>query len=416
MKKFLVILGVVGSISGFAQRVVNPVERAGEVQFNTIYTAVPFLMIGPDSRSGAMGDGGVALSPDANSMHWNASKLAFAEGSGEIAVNYNPWMRSLVPDMNMAFISGYFRNNDRSTFGGAMRYFSLGEINFTDNQGNSTGQFKPNEFSLDVAYAMKFSERMSGGITTRFIQSNLTGGISNNNGDGKPGRSLAGDISMYYINDDIKVADYNAELSFGANLSNIGTKMRYSESQVANFLPTNLKVGSALLLEMDETNSLTFHLELNKLMVPTPPLTQRDSATGENVIVAGRDPNVSVASGMFGSFSDAPGEALYNENGEFVGIRPGSVRAEEFKEVNISFGTEYWYMNQFAMRAGFFYENLTKGNRKYVTLGGGLKYTSFDVNLSYLVSLTQNNPLANTWRFSLLFNLDLASASGKEGN
>jgi len=415
MKKLLLILCVVGVQVAQAQRIpANIANRAGEVQFNTIYTAVPFLMIGPDSRSGAMGDAGVALSPDANSMHWNPAKLAFAPNTTELAINYNPWMRALVPDMNVAYLSGYLKRDAKSALGGSLRYFSLGKIQFTDETGNNTIQVTPKELALDAAYSMKFSDQMSGAVSLRFIQSNLFGqATSATGGGGKPGRALAGDISMYYVNDNLKISGTDATLSYGLNISNIGTKIQYSDAQVANFLPTNLRTGVGLKLDMDDYNDVTFHLELNKLLVPTPPVIEYDE-NGEEVIVAGRNPDVSVASGMFGSFTDAPGEVILDDDGNFVGVTPGSVTKEELREVNIALGTEYWYMNQFAMRAGFFYEHQTKGNRKYVTMGGGLKYTSFDFNLSYLISLTQNNPLANSWRFSMIFNLDFTNANPDE--
>ncbi len=374
---------------------------------NTITTAVPFLMISPDSRAGGMGDAGVASSVDANSVHWNASKLAFAEKKMAIGVSYTPWLRALVPDINLAYLSGYYKTKKNGTFGGSLRYFSLGDITFTDINGNTIGQFRPNEFALDVCYALKLSNVFSMGGAVRYVNSNLTGGTFVDGSATKPGRTLAVDISATYRKDKIKVGGKEGILTFGANISNIGGKMSYSNRNSAtnsNFLPINLRLGSSLALNLDEYNSITFLVDANKLLVPTPPVYLLDSkgnvipdGSGGYKIAYGKDPNRGVASGVFGSFSDAPGGAK-----------------EELKEINYSFGMEYWYNKLFAIRGGYFYENPLKGNRQYVTLGAGVKYNVFGLDFAYLIPTKQRNPLENTLRFSLTFDFDAFKAQNDD--
>ncbi|MFM9985084.1 MAG: type IX secretion system outer membrane channel protein PorV [Flavobacteriales bacterium] len=363
-------------------------------QLNTITTAVPFLQITPDSRSGAMGDAGVALSPDANATFWNPAKLAFVEEDMEFSLSYSPWLRALVNDMSLAYLSGYKRLSKNQTVGGSLRYFTLGNITFTDEVGTVIRDFKPNEFALDLCFGQKFSERLGGGVSARFVNSNLTGGTNVLGAESKPGRSLAVDIAMFYTNDDIKIGGKDSRLNFGVNISNIGNKMRYTNSEERDFIPTNLKLGTALTVNMDDYNQLTFALDFNKLLVPTPP---RYGAEGDS-IVAGLDPNVGTATGIVQSFYDAPGD-VDNEGS----IISGSVLKEELREINIGGGFEYWYDKQFAFRTGYFYENYTKGNRQFITLGAGLKYQVITIDMSYLISTTQQNPLANTLRFSLRF-------------
>ena len=386
---------------------------------NTITTAVPFLLISPDSRSGAMGDVGVALSPDANSMHWNPAKIAFAESEMELSLSVSPWLSKLVSDMYLSYLSGYKKLDNKSAIGGSLRYFSLGDITFTDINGSEIRQFKPSEYALDASYAIKLSEKFSGGITARYINSNLTGGLNVGGADSKPGRSFAVDISGYYTNPDFEIGDKDAELAFGFNISNIGAKMAYTNSADRDFIPTNLKLGPSLTLDMDEYNKLTFAIEINKLLVPTPPVYFRDSTgtplvddnTGDYLIAAGKDPNVGVASGIFGSFSDAPGNVSIFEDGT-VEVESGSVFKEELKEFNLGAGIEYWYDKQFALRAGYFYEPPTKGDRNFFTFGAGLKFKQLNVDLSYLVAAQQRNPLANTIRVTLGLKFDDFKNSG----
>ncbi len=327
---------------------INPKELGGS-SINTIQSVVPFLTIAPDSRAGAMGDVGAATSPDVFSMHWNPAKYAFIDGTTGIAISYSPWLRKLVPDINLAYLSGFTRIDRLQVISYSMLYFSLGDIIFTDDFGNEIRPFNPNEFSVDVGYSRKFSDYLSGGMAFRFIYSNLTGGVYAGSTETKPGTSFAGDISVYYQRD-IVLSGKDAMLSFGTNISNIGTKMSYTENQEADFIPINLRLGAALKLDLDQYNSITLAADLNKLLVPTPPIYYEDSldASGNQVIKYGKDPNVSVPVGMLQSFYDAPG--VYTDDGKQI-VSPFQ---EELREIMYSVGMEYWYANQFAVRAGYF--------------------------------------------------------------
>lgn len=393
-KSFIVCLVVLFSlcVKKTSAQLVDQSERAQQVQLNTITTAVPFLMIAPDSRSGALGDAGVALSPDVNAIHWNGSKLAFAEEDLELSFSYSPWLRALVNDMSLGYLSGYKKLNKTQAVGGSLRYFTLGRISFTDEFGQPIRDFRPAEFAVDMAFAQKLSERFSGGISARFVNSNLTGGTNILGAESRPGRSFAVDVNGFYTNDDLKLGDIPTTLNVGFNVSNIGAKMRYTNTDQRDFIPTNLRVGSSLVLSLDDYNDLGFTVDFNKLLVPTPPIYDNDGN-----ILAGRDPNVGVATGIAQSFTDAPGE--YNpETGQVVA---GSVLREELREINIGGGFEYWYDKQFAFRTGYFYEHFTKGFRQFITLGAGIRYQILTIDMSYLISTTQQNPLANTLRFSL---------------
>ncbi len=396
------------SFSGL-QAQLTPGEVSQQVQLNTITTAVPFLMIGPDSRSGALGDAGVALSPDANSLHWNPAKMAFSENEVEFSLSYAPWLRALVDDMNLAYLSGVKRINKRQAWGAALRYFSLGNITFTDETGTTIRDFQPAEFSLDVGYSQKLSDKFSGGIAGRFINSNLTGGTNVLGANSKPGRSVAVDISAFYSNPRTKFAGRDAAFNWGVNISNIGAKMSYSESADRDFIPTNLKLGSALTMKLDDYNSLTFTADANKLLVPTSPIYDQESGVN---IVSGFNPNVGVATAMMQSFYDAPGIVNFNQDGTYT-VEEGSILREEIREWNIGGGIEYLYNDVFAFRTGFFNEHYSKGARQFITLGAGIKYTVFTVDLSYLISTRQQNPLANTLRFTLRLQFsDLVNSSG----
>jgi len=386
---------------------------------NTITTAVPFLLISPDSRAGGMGDAGVALSADANSIHWNPSKLAFAENDGEFSMSYSPWLRNLVPDMSLAYLAGYKRlNNKRSAIGGSLRYFNLGNIVFTDINGSTIRDFKPAEFALDLAFAQKFSDHFSGGIALRYVNSNLTGGLSVQGANSKAGQSVAADVSVFYTKDQIPVGDKDLTFSFGLNISNIGAKMSYTETAAQNFIPINLRLGPSFKLQLDEYNSIAFNLDINKLLVPTPPVydpnNQIDPVTGRTLVLSGRDPNVGIVSGIVGSFSDAPGVVTYDGDSN-VTVLKGSKFKEEIREINLAGGFEYWYADQFAFRAGYFWEHYTKGNRKYFTLGAGVRYSIFSLDLSYLIANTQRSPLANTLRFTLGFKFSKDKKKKTEG-
>ncbi len=371
---------------------------------NTITTAVPFLMIAPDARSGALGDAGVSTSPDANSMHWNPAKFAFIEKDMGLAINYTPWLRTLVNDINLSYLSGFKRIDELQTVAASLMFFSLGDIQFTDEAGVSQGTYRPSEFALDVAYARKLGEHISGGIAMRYVHSNLTQGQDVGSMETRPGRALAADVSAYYQ----KELDWRrtpATFSAGINISNIGNKISYSDDINANFIPINLRFGPTLTLMLDEYNTLAFTLDFNKLLVPTPPIYARGENNaplvdddGNYIIAEGSDPNRGIVSGMFGSFADAPGGF-----------------SEETQEVTFSGGMEYWYDQQFAIRGGYFHEHENKGNRKFFTLGIGLKYNVFGLDFSYIVPVAQRSPLENVLRFSLTFDFDALAAQQDRG-
>jgi hypothetical protein len=376
-------------------------------QINTITTSVPFLQIAPDTRAGGMGDYGVATTPDPNSIHWNPSKLAFIEKKGGFSISYTPWLHALVNDISLAYVSGYKKLPGDQTIAASLLYFSLGNIDFTNEGGDKYASFNPNEWAFDVAYARKLGEQFSGGIALRYIYSNLTGGVTINNGtiNTHAGKSVAADLSGYYRSD-IEVSDKKSLLAFGLNISNIGSKISYTDTKVKDFIPTNFRIGSNLKIELDQYNSVAFGVDFNKLLVPTPPVYEKDAtgnfvldAAGNKVVKAGKDPtNVSVASALFSSWSDAP-----------AGF------SEELKEFTYSIGTEYWYDKQFAIRAGYFHEAETKGNRKFFTIGAGIRYNVFGFDFAYLIPTTQRNPLENTLRFTLLFDFEGLKGGGDEG-
>jgi hypothetical protein len=383
-----------------------------QLQLNTITTAVPFLLITPDSRAGGMGDAGCASSNDVNSIHWNPSKLATADKKMGIGVSYTPWLRALVSDINLAYLSGYYKTKKSGTIGASLRYFSLGEIIFTDANGNQTSVYKPNEFAVDVAYATKLSKEFSVGGAVRFINSNLTGGIMVEGAETKAGRSVAVDISALYRKEKLKLGDKKAIGAIGLAFTNVGAKMSYSDrggKDNADFIPINMRLGGALTVQLDDYNSITLLGDINKLLVPTPPIYAHSyDSTGHDqgikydadnnpVILKGKDPNRGVAEGIFGSFSDAPGGGK-----------------EELREINYSVGMEYWYNKLFAVRIGYFYEHPTKGNRQYFTLGAGVKYNVFGLDFAYLIPTQQRNPLENTLRFTLTFDFDAFKAQNDE--
>ena len=395
MKKSLLLFLSISSVFQMKSQINYDEVLGGNL--NTITTAVPFLLISPDSRAGAMGDVGVATTPDASSMHWNPAKLSFTRDDIGISVSIVPWLRELVPDINLQYIGGYYKLNENEAIGYELRYFSLGDITFTDISGNVIGQYKPNEMAIGSAYSRKLSRNFSLAISGRYIYSNLTGGQSAGGTETVAGQSIATDVSTFYTKP-ISIANKKSDLSFGMNISNIGNKISYTETITRDFIPINLRLGTDLTTKMDDYNKISLSFDLNKLLVPSPPLYNND---GE--MIAGKDPNVAVVEGIFQSFGDAPGEI--DENGNPVS---GSVFREEMREINISAGLEYWYANQFALRAGYFHEHDTKGGRKYLTFGSGVKYNVFALDFSYLISTSNiggTNPLANTMRFTLVFDL-----------
>ncbi|AWW32321.1 hypothetical protein DN752_20460 [Echinicola strongylocentroti] len=360
-----------------------------------IITAVPFLNFAPDSRHAAMGDAGVATTPDANSIHWNSAKLAFVEDDMGFSLSYSPWLGKLVPDMSLSYLTGYMRIDDMSTLGVDLRYFNMGDIQLTNGQGEPIGQFNPRDIAIGTNYSRKLSETLSLGISARFIHSNIAGNItSNGNGDSKPGVSVGVDVGVYQRKE-ILFSNKEAYWSWGANISNIGPKLTYNSADDADYLPTNLRIGTALETALDENNNLTFALDFNKLMVPTPPVykTNEDGsliigADDKPEIDRGKDPDRPLLSAMFGSFADAPDGF-----------------SEEMQELMISFGVEYEYAEKFALRTGYFYENKHKGGRQYFTMGVGFDLKRLGFDFSYLVPQKQNHPLAETLRFSLAYNI-----------
>lgn len=348
---------------------------------NNIITAVPFMLITPDARAGAMGDAGVAIPGDVNSASINPAKLAFLDKPYGFSISYSPWLKSLVPDINLAYLGGFYKLDDRNTIGASLRYFSLGQIQLTDINQQDLGISSPNELAFDVTFARTFGNEFSLGSSVRYIYSNLASGQFSSTGQVHAGNALAVDIAGLYKTSTTMFGK-NTILSAGANISNIGTKMSYSDGGANFFLPTNLKIGGASTIAIDDLSTFTLALDFNKLMVPTQPIYDSNGK-----IISGKDPNRSVPAGIFGSFSDAPGGF-----------------SEELKEVGISTGLEYWYNQQFALRAGYNYQNPMKGDSRYFTFGAGLKYNVFNIDFAYLVANAQTSPLANTLRFSLLFN------------
>jgi len=379
MKKITLLLTVILCVGIIVPRTFA--QKTSTTGANTITTGVPFLTIAPDSRSGAMGDAGVALSPDVNSQHWNPAKYAFAESEMGIGLSYTPWLRSLVQDINLAYLAGYKRLDDHQTVSASLRYFTLGNIQFMSEYGDQLGQQKPNEFAIDMGYTRLLSDNFSGAVALRYIRSDLTGGQMVNGTVTHAGTSYAADVAFYYQNQ-IRMNRKNSTIAAGINISNIGSKISYTDGETKDFIPTNLKIGVSYKTEMDPYNTITFAFDANKLLVPTP---SKDSVD----ILTGLGSTKSPIAGIFSSFSDAPG-----------GMK------EEFKEINFSVGVEYWYNKQFALRAGYFYEDPTKGNRKFFTAGAGLKMNVFALDFSYLLPVAQNNPLANTLRFTLSFDFD----------
>jgi hypothetical protein len=366
-----------------AQSSTNPI--------NVVTTAVPFLRISPDARSGGMGDVGIATIPDANSIFWNQAKIPFALSKSAIAVTYTPWLKGLdLNDVYLASLAGYYKLDELQAISASLRYFSLGNIQFTDNLGNDLQTYRPREFAFDAGYSRKLSDKLGLGIALRYINSNLASGQSSSGSTYKTGSAVAGDISLFHDGTAGKAS--GSGLNWGITLSNLGSKISYTnDASEKDFIPANLGLGLAYVDAVDESNKVTFGLDINKLLVPTPP------ALGDTVALANYH-SKGVVSSWFSSFGDAPGGF-----------------SEEIKEFQVSLGAEYMYNNQFAFRAGYFYEAPTKGDRQYFTLGAGLNYNMFGLNFSYLIpsgSGINRNPLSNTLRFSLIFNLDKETAVG----
>lgn len=360
---------------------------------NTITTAVPFLTITPDSRAGGMGDAGVGTSPDVNSQHWNPAKYAFMKSDMGVGLSYSPWLRALVNDINLAYLVGYKKIDEYQTVSSSLRYFSLGDIIFTNEFAEYQGQQSPNEFAFDIGYSRLLSEVFSGAVNVRYIRSDLTGGQLINGVESHAGNTFAADVA-FYLYKEFRANRKDNIFAAGINIQNIGGKVSYTDGEVKDFIPTMLKLGASYTTELDDYNSISFAFEANKLLVPTPPRYNLDDEDGVIGNINGINDSISVISGIFKSFGDAPG-----------GL------SEELQEINLSAGIEYAYNKQFFLRGGYFYEHENKGNRKFITAGAGLKLNVFALDFSYLLPTQRNHPLENTLRFTLSFDVD---AFGKQ--
>lgn len=380
MNKYILSITSALIVFSFSQEVfgqaTNDPRISEDISARTINTAVPFLMITPDSRSGGMANTGVAISADANSIHWNNAKLAFIESDYGFSLSYTPWLSSLINDMSITYLSGYYKLSDEQAVALSMRYFDLGSIDLIDIYKFPQGSINPKEFSFDGTYSMKLSENLGVGITGRFIYSDISEDIGTD--DASPGTSVAADIGVYY-NSNPKFVGNMANIAFAAHISNIGRKLGYNSSENRDFLPTNLRLGTAYTTHLDPYNKITLAFDFNKLLVPTLPDTANETT---------------MLGGMFKSFSDAPGG--FNE---------------EVKEIAASAGVEYWYNNLFAARLGYSYEHPDKGSWRYFTVGLGFRYQVFGIDFAYLVPTGEDNPLGETLRFSLLFNFEKGANS-----
>ncbi len=355
---------------------------------NTILTALPFLRINPDTRSGGLGDAGVALSTDPNAMHHNAARLAFAEKNLSIAASYSPWLRNLgIDDIYLLYLTGYYKIDNIQSAGLGVRFFSLGSIDFRDDQGNDIGTGNPNELEIAAAYARKLSDKLAASLSAKFIYSNLATGRTIGSSNIESARAFAADLGFLY-KDKLGNSGRRNYLSVGLAITNIGNKVSYTRDTIKDFIPTNIALGFNYEMNFDDYNSLNLIGEINKLMVPSH-IPQGDPKFDANKNNEADYREKALFSGILGSFGDASG-----------GI------TEELQELMYSVGLEYWYDKQFAVRLGYFHEHALKGNRKFMTLGAGLKYKVFGLNVSYLVpTVITRSPLANTIRFSLTYDL-----------
>lgn len=379
MKKtfFVTLVASLFSVYTFSQTTVND-------QLNPIITGVPSLGITPDARAGGMGDVGAGTKPDENSQYWNPAKYAFMESEVGFAFSYTPWLSKLVSDIDLAYLAGYWRFADRQSLSASLRYFSLGEVNLTDYDARITHSIRPNEFAIDVAYSILLSEKFSGAVALRYIRSDLTNGTVENM---YPGNSVAADVAFYYRTP-IAMATGDGALGVGFNVSNMGPKISYDEFETSNFLPTNMRLGASFDYPIDDYNRISVSADLNKLLVPALPRLQDGETSSDYQTRLNEYYDISAISGIFNSFSDAPG-----------GFK------EELKEIVWAVGVEYAYNNQFFVRGGYFHENEIKGNRKFFTAGLGFKLNIFELNAGYVISVAQTNPLDGTLRLGLSFDL-----------
>jgi hypothetical protein len=396
MKKLWIsFLMTAGSLyTSYGQGSPAPVITGQDTTKRPITTAVPFVNIAPDARSSGMGDAGVALlDADANAAYWNPARIAFAEKKAEVSLSYSPWLRKLVNDMSLTFLSGYYKWDERQAVDLSLTYFDLGDIQFTDQNNQSLGDYRPREFAIRAHYSVLLSEYFSMAVGGFFIHSNIAGNVSTSQtAQAKPGNSAGADVAAFYRRQGLNIANQEVDVALGVNISNIGTKMSYSDNNVKDFIPTNLRLGTAVALHLDPYNKMTFLIDANKLLVPTPPLVDR-----QGNIVKGEDPrNLTLLQGIFRSFSDAP-NGFQEEMQEFVG----------------NFGVEYSYQDLFFARAGYATEHKNKGDRKYFSVGLGARYQVFGIDVAYLIPTQRNHPLAETLRFTLRVAFDKQKGSGE---
>ena len=362
----------------------NGWAQDGKSQFNPIDHAVISQTIAPDARAAGMGDVGAATDPDVNSQYWNPAKYPFCISRAGIALNYTPWLRQLVNDIDLAYLSGYYRIGDYSAISGSLRYFSLGEV-YTGS-GDDAMTVKPYEMSLDVAYSLMLSERFSIAAAIRWLYSDLRYDYSE---DASPASAVAADLACYY-NNYINIGQRECQLGLGLNISNIGSKITYFGDERSNFLPANMRLGASLMVPVDEYNRFTIAADANKLLVPTVPKQNEGESKEEyEQRVIDEYNNVSAISGIFKSFHDAPG-----------GLK------EELPEIQWSVGAEYVYHDQFTLRAGYHHQSENKGNLKYFTVGGGFRMNVFSLDVGYVIATAKSNPLDQTLRFTLAFDMD----------
>ncbi len=354
-----------------------------KMMFNPVEHAVISQTIAPDARGAGMGDVGVATDPDVTSQHWNPAKYPFCISRAGVALNYTPWLRKLVGDIDLAYLAGYYRIGDYSALSGSLRYFSLGEVYTYDGSDMTV---KPYEMAFDVAYSMMLSEKFSLGAAIRFIHSDLRYDYSE---DSKPASAFAADLSMYY-NNYVMLGSRESQLGLGVNISNIGSKISFFGDEESQFLPANLRLGASLMIPVDEYNRFSIAADANKLLVPTVPRQEEgESNTDYQDRVRRQYSDVSSISGIFKSFGDAPG-----------GFK------EELEEIQWSIGAEYVYHDQFTLRAGYHHQAESKGNLKYFTVGGGFRMSVFSLDVGYVISTARSNPLDQTLRFTLAFDMD----------
>ena len=352
--------------------------------FNPVNTSVTSQTIAPDARAAGMGDVGAATDPDVNSQFWNPAKYPFCISRAGVALNYTPWLRQLVSDMDLAYLAGYYRIGDYSAVSASLRYFSLGEVMTSDDANAMT--INPYEMSVDVAYSLMLSEKFSIAAAVRWIYSDLTYDYTD---DTSPGSAFAADLACYY-NNYINLGDRECQLGIGLNISNIGSKITFGGDDNSEFIPTNMRLGAALMVPIDEYNRFTISADANKLLVPTYPKQEEDESTEDYQQRVQKDYyDVSSISGIFKSFGDAPG-----------GFK------EEMQEINWSVGAEYIYNDKFSLRAGYHHEAENKGNRKYFTVGAGFRMSEFTLDCGYVIATAKSNPLDQTLRFTLGFDMD----------